>query len=152
MVVPGSAQKLIQELDHLFKRARAQPDLQVQSDYAKYLVVRISGLVEQVITEIILAYTQPQANSKITAHIAWRMGSFQNPNLERILQLVGSFDSNFRKLLEDLVTDDEKEALKSINIQRNKVAHGELSTVSLGQVDQYYVQVSALINKIAGLF
>jgi hypothetical protein len=152
VLVPGTARKLVQELDQLFDRARKQPDLQVQSDYAKFLVIRVSGLVEQVVTEIVLAYTQPQANPTVTAHVAWRMNSFQNPNIERILQLVGSFNSNWREQLEYLLTVEERQALSSINLQRNKIAHGQQSTVSLGQVDQYYAQIKALITKIAGLF
>lgn len=152
MTLPISAQRLVQELDQLFDRARAQRDLEVQSDYAKYLVIRVSGLIEQVITEIVLAYAQARANTPVASHVAWRMNSFQNPSVERILQLVGSFQRSWRRDLTDLLTDEEREAIGSINAQRNKIAHGEQSTVSLGQVDQYYTHVKVLLRKIAGLF
>lgn len=89
--IPWSGQQLIRELDQLLARAREQEDIQVQSDYAKFLVVRVSGLVEQVIVEIVLHHIQPQASPTVAAHLEWRMNSFQNPTVERILQLVGSF-------------------------------------------------------------
>jgi hypothetical protein len=68
--VPWPAQRLVQELDALFTRARAQPDLEVQSDYARFLVIRICGLVEQVITEIVLAYSQSHAHASRLSEIS----------------------------------------------------------------------------------
>ncbi len=133
-------------------RARAQPDLEVQSDYAKFLVIRVSGIIEQTITEIVSSYAQSRAHQSIVEHVDWRMNAFQNPTIERILQLVGSFQRNWRTKLEAELTKEEREALGSINAQRNKIAHGQQSTISLGQIDQYYKQAKTLLNKISRLF
>jgi hypothetical protein len=152
VVLPWSAQQLIGEVDEIFKRAEAQPDLQVQSDYAKYLVIRVSGLVEQVVTEIVLTYVATQASQPIAAHVSWRMGTFQNPNIERVLQLVGSFDRSRRTQLEAAIEESEKEALGSVRAQRNRIAHGEPSTVSLTQVCAYYVEIKKMLNEVASHF
>lgn len=152
MVLPWSAQQLISEVDLLFARAANQSDLQVQSDYAKYLVVRISGMVEQVMTEVVLLHVAGQASPTVTSHATWRMGTFQNPNIERILQLVGSFDRRWRSELDAIVTDAEREALGSINAQRNRVAHGQTSTVSLSQARQYHDEIKSLLSKVAAKF
>ncbi len=149
MVLPWSAQQLIAELDQVFVRAGAQADLQVQSDYAKYLVIRVSGLVEQVATEIVLTHVSAQASPTVIAHVAWRMGTFQNPNIERLLQLVGSFDRRWNEELNDAITDAERGALGSITAQRNRVAHGQPSTVSLSQVAQYYAEAKSVLTKLA---
>ena len=68
-------------------RAGVQADLEAQSDYAKYLVVRLSGLLEQVATEIVRAHVGAQASPTVLEHVLWRMERFQNPNVERLLQL-----------------------------------------------------------------
>lgn len=152
MVLPWSAQQLITELDQVFARAGLQSDPQVQSDYAKYLVIRVSGLVEQVAIEVVLTHVNAQASPTVVAHTAWRMQTFQNPNVERVLQLVGSFDRRWRDDLDAAVSDSERQALGSVRTQRNRVAHGQSSTVSLSQVGQYYADVKRLLAKLAAPF
>jgi hypothetical protein len=115
-------------------------------------VVRISGLVEQVATEVVNAHVAAQASPTVVSHVLWRMGTFQNPNIERLLQLVGSFNRRWRNELDEAVTDAERDALGSVNAQRHKVAHGESSTISPAQVDQYFGEVKSLLVKFADLF
>lgn len=150
-MLPWPAQRLVKELDQVFSRARSQHDLEVQSDYAKFLVIRVSGLVEQVMTEIVAAFVQARAQPTVVSHIEWRMNMFQNPTIERILVLVSSFHRSWREQLDAEITEQEREAMGSINRQRNKIAHGEPSTISLGQVDQYYIELKSLLDKVADL-
>lgn len=152
MPIPWPAHRLVQELDVLFTRARAQTDLEVKSDYARFLVIRVSGLVEQVITEIVLAYSQSHAHPAVVSHIDWRMNTFQNPKFERILSLADSFQPGWKSALNAVVTVEEREALGSVTRQRNNIAHGEQSTISLAQVDQYYAQIKTLLDKVADQF
>jgi len=111
VVLPWTAQRLMSDVDQVFQRAAAQSDLQVQSDYAKYLVIRISGLVEQAVAEVVQAHVSARASPSVVAYTTWRMGAFQNPNMERLLQLVGSFDRRWREALEQEITDSERGAL-----------------------------------------
>lgn len=152
MQLPWPAQQLISEIDDLFVRAGVQTDIQVQSDYAKYLVVRVSGLVEQVMREVVLVYTSSQASARVANHVGWRMGTFQNPNVDRILQLVGSFDRAFQITLEGSITTPERVSLGSVRAQRNSVAHGQPSSISLSQISQYYADVKSLLVKVAAVF
>jgi RiboL-PSP-HEPN len=152
VVLPWSAQQLVSEVDEILDRARAQSSIQVQSDYAKYLVIRLGGLVEQVVTQIILTYVEGQASQPIVAHVSWRMGTFQNPNMERLLQLVGSFDRHRRDQLDAAITEPEREALGSVMAQRNRIAHGEQSTISLSQVADYYAEIKSMLTEIAARF
>jgi hypothetical protein len=150
--IPWAAQQRVRELDAVFARARQQSDLQVQSDYAKYLVVRVSGLIEDVVTTIVLVYVEQTASPHTARHVQWRMKLFQNPTLERIAQLLGSFRPTWRTQLLAEVTDPEREALRSVHDSRNEVAHGGQSSISLGQVDQYYTDVKKLLDKVANIF
>lgn len=152
MELPWTAQRLITDVDAVIGRADTQFDLQIQSDLAKYLVVRVGGLVEQVISEVVLAHVRTRSAPTVSEHVEWRMKAFQNPSVERVLQLVGSFGKVWRAELEALVTQSEREALASVMLQRNKVAHGEDSTVSLAQVKQYYSEIRSLLDKVATKF
>jgi hypothetical protein len=152
VVLPWSAEQLIREVDEIFDRAGAQTSIQVQSDYAKYLVIRLGGLVEQVVTTVVLIHVESQASQPIVAHVSWRMGTFQNPSVERLLQLVGSFDRHRRDQLDAAITKSEREALGSVMAQRNRIAHGEQSTISLSQVADYYKEIKAMLTEVAARF
>jgi hypothetical protein len=152
VALPWEAQQLIQEVDAIFERAGKQGGLEAQSDYAKYLVIRVGGLVEQVVTEIVLAYVTTHASPGVVHHVSWRMGTFQNPNVERLLQLVGSFGRHRRQELDASLEGPEREALGSVMAQRNKVAHGEPSAISLSQVASYYIQIKKMLEKVAARF
>jgi len=152
MNIPSDAQRLMTDVEQIFDRAKTQYDPLIQSDFAKYLVVRVSGLVEQVIYEIVQAHTSPQASATVASYVERRMRTFQNPNLERILQLASSFNGDWRNELESDIGRAEREALGSINAQRNKVAHGQDSTISLAQVLQYYDEIVSLLKKVAQKF
>jgi hypothetical protein len=152
VILPWEAQQLIQEVDAIFERAGEQASLEVQSDYAKYLVIRLGGLVEQVVTEVVLTYVKTQASPEVVQHVSWRMGTFQNPNVERLLQLVGSFGRHRRQELDAALEGPEREALGSVIAQRNKTAHGEPSAISLSQVASYYIEIKKMLEKIAARF
>lgn len=152
MLLPLRAHQSISKVNSIFGRASSQADLEVQSDYAKYLVIRICGLVEQVVLEVIQSHASSRSSPGITGHVVWRMGMFQNPNIEKLLQLAGSFDKNWRSRLDAEFTEPERVALGSITAQRNRIAHGGDSTISLGQVRQYYTEVLSLLEKFADPF
>jgi hypothetical protein len=152
MNLPWDAERLVREVEELLRRAGAQTDLLVQSDYAKYAVIRISGLLEQAVTEVVQTHVKAQASPTVIAHTEWRMATFQNPTVERLLQLVGSFDRRWRLELDGELTQAERGALGSITAQRNKVAHGQDSTISLAQVSQYFDEVKNVLTKVAARF
>jgi hypothetical protein len=152
MQLPNEAKSLIAKVDAVFKRANLQSDIEVQSDYAKYLVVRICGLVEKVVLSVVEAHTAARSNPTITRHVMWRMGTFQNLSLERLLQLAGSFDKKLRTDLEIDLTDPERLALSSVVAHRHSIAHGGDSTISLGQIIQYHKEVVSLLEKFAAKF
>jgi len=152
MQLPWEARRLILEVDQLLKRAGAQDDLRVQSDYAQYAVIRVSGLHEQAVTEIVQTHVKAQASPTVLSHIEYRMTTFQNPSVERILQLVGSFDRRWRDSLDSALGDPERGAIGSIGYQRNKIAHGQNSTVSLAQVSQYFEEIKSVLDKVASQF
>lgn len=152
MVLPWNAEQLIREVDEILGRAGSQSSIQVQSDYAKYLVIRLAGLVEQVVTEVVLTFVQNQTSQPVVTHVAWRMGTFQNPSMERLRQLVGSFGRQRRDQLNAAISESEREALGSVMAQRNRIAHGEPSTISLAQVQEYHDEIKAMLRKVAACF
>lgn len=81
MILPWTAIQLISEIDDLVARAEAQNDMEVQSDYAKYLTIRVLGLVEQVVAEIVLAHVSAQASPPVLSHTTWKMKALPESEL-----------------------------------------------------------------------
>lgn len=152
MVLPFSAQRLITEVDQLFARAGTQSDLQVQADYAQYLVVRVSGLMERAAEEVVLAFTQTQSSERVATHVAWRMKVFQNPEVKRFVTLMKSFSTPWAEQFETALTTEEREAIGSVRANRNKIAHGEPTAISLGQINGFYGQIKTALDKFAAPF
>jgi hypothetical protein len=69
--------------------------------------------------------------------------------LGTLSQLIGSFRPTACTQLLHKLTDAEREALRSVRDRRNEVAHGGQSSVSLGQVDQYYTEIKNFLAKVA---
>ncbi|HYP56002.1 MAG TPA: HEPN domain-containing protein [Solirubrobacterales bacterium] len=152
MLLPWTATQLIGEVDGIFERAETQIDMEVQSDYAKYLVIRLSGLVEQVVTEVVLAHVSAQSSTTVLGYVTAQVRRFRNPNFERVEALVGSFDRRWSEELSKTATRSEREALGSVRAQRNRIAHGQQSTVSLVQAKGYFTEIKSLLDRIARHF
>jgi hypothetical protein len=109
-------------------------------------------MIEQVVREVVVTHVTARASPSVAAHVSWRMNSFQNPNMERLLQLVGSFDRRWHEQVDAAATTEERQAVGSINSQRNRIAHGEDSTISLSQVRQYHEEIKTLLAKVTNPF
>lgn len=80
--------------------------------------------------------------------LRWRqLDRFQNPNMERILQVAGSFDPTWRRELESL-EDRVKDAVDSIVSNRNQISHGENVGLSLGTMRRYYDGAVVIVEAI----
>ena len=73
---------------------------------------------------------------------------FRNPNTEKILQLLGSFDERVRSSVENVITEQQKASVDSIRANRNSIAHGRQSSISIAQATGYYEQAKALLARI----
>ncbi|GEM_PF-6904316 len=72
---------------------------------------------------------------------------------EDLLQLMGSFNSQWHQTLKDfLAIDGRGDALNSIVNLRNSIAHGGTLSSSLVNVREYYGKIVAIIDYIEDNF
>jgi len=76
---------------------------------------------------------------------------FANANAERISELLGSFDSAWRRDLDAFLVDEFKDAVNNIIDLRNTISHGQFVGVTMTRVRDYYVRVVVVVNHIADL-
>ena len=115
-----------QRVDHLFTQTRfVSGDLEIQSHWARYLCVVVSGFLESSVRQLYASYGRRRASPQIARFVDSQLKFFQNPKTEKILELARSFDSTWETELRTAAGGEPKDAIDSIVANRNNIAHGE---------------------------
>lgn len=122
------------------------------SYFAKFLVVYISGVYEEVIENIVVDFVgRSTARGEIVSYIETNLARFfQNPSPEKIVELVKKFNPNWVPALQSM--DTEKRALTSIVNNKNALAHGQPLTITLSEIKNYYALSRIFIEKVDSIF
>jgi len=150
----GRAQvaRLKQRLDATFGRINGVgPDLELRSDFAKYLCILVSGYLENAVVELVLEHARRSGAPSFERFVETRTRRFANANAQRLNELLGSFDPEWRATLESVLVDDLKDAVDSVVSLRNAVAHGESVGVTYQRILEYYERVQKIVDRIADL-
>lgn len=141
-----------QKLDATFKRASAtNSDAELLADFAKYLCVLVAGFLEQAVIELPLEHVRTRSDISIHRHVERNLRRFTNAKAQRIIDLLGSFEPDWGKDLENYLVDEHKAAVDSVVDLRNSVSHGRPAEVSMRRVQDYYVRVKCVVDHIADL-
>ena len=136
-------------LDYLFSRVNEfSEDLELQSHWARYLCVRVSGFIETSIRSILNEYAKKTSAPSVANYVENRLNSFQSPNMERILQLLGAFNSTWQDELESLTEGEPKDAIDGIKANRDLIAHGENVGITYTTIQRYYQNALMVVELI----
>src|SRR5207247_11282858 len=140
------ASRLRKRLDATFARAPAPTaDVQVQSDFARDACVLVSGFLENAIIALLLDVAQNRSAPEVAFFVERQLDYWTSPTTEKIVQLLGDFNPDWRKTAEDYLVDERKAAVNSLVALRHKIAHGESVGTSIAQVRAYYATVVGVI-------
>jgi hypothetical protein len=139
-------------IDAAFARAdalaAADDGLQIQADYARHCCVLVSGFLEKAIAELILHYAQGKTPRPLQAFLESSLRRVMNIDTERLLNIMGSLDAGWRNELDMLLSDEQRVAVNSVVGLRNDIAHGGGTSLSLGQVRQYWRLVQEVVQEV----
>lgn len=139
-----------QQLDSAFSRAGGlDADAELLSDFARYLCVLVSGFVEQATVELLIEYVRTHSDSRTLSHVENNVRHLTNLKTQRLIDVFGALDPEWRSKLETLIVDEYKDALDGIVDLRNRVAHGRYVGVTLSRVSDYYTRVKTIIDRVA---
>jgi len=141
-----------QRLDNLFKAIKAESwEEEIQSHWAKYLCVLVSGFIETSIRVLLSEYARKRSAKEVANYVESNLENFRNPNMERICILVGNFNPEWRQNLENTIDEEVRGAINSIVANRNRIAHGEWVGVTLITIEDYYKRSLRMIDLIESL-
>src|SRR5262245_16545050 len=120
-------------LGYLLLKCRDDPncDDYTRAHIANYACVLLCGLLETAIKERLSLYAERMASPVIANYVTNQLDGFQNPNPEKIGQLVKSFDPSVADRLETFWSDEIKDVIGSIVGNRHLIAHGRDTTLTL---------------------
>jgi hypothetical protein len=137
------------QLDATFKRASSLgADPEIMSDFARYLCVLVSGFLEQAVIEILIEYVRKHSDVRIQAHMEQRIRQLTNLKVQRLVDVVGGFDADWRIEMEKFLVDEYKDAVNGIVDLRNAVSHGRYAGVTMVRVRAYYERIKAVVERI----
>jgi hypothetical protein len=139
------------QLDATFERVKdlaGDPDLEIRSDFARYLCVLVSGYLERALVEVVLEHARNVGGPSLQRFVETRTRRFTNANCQRILAFIGSFDPAWRQELEGVLKDERKAAIDSIVGLRNSIAHGTPVGITYHRILDYYVHVQAAVEEV----
>lgn len=147
MKLPGDAQRIQAEIESLLAVPPALPD-ELQGSLARYLCVLASSYLETSCRQLVVEYARCRSDHTVVKYVETAVSGFRDPNMEKILQLIGRFSVSLRDTVTQQVSDKTKESVDSIYANRNSVAHGRQSGISIGQIRGYYEDAKALVVRL----
>lgn len=91
-------------------------------------------------------YAQNRAEPNITRFVETELRGFRNPNMERIIQLIGSFNPGWAKDIKEVTHGQLTESINSIVNIRNQIAHGEDVGIGYPTIRSYYENAVKVIE------
>ena len=141
-----------QRLDNLFGQISVfsgNPEL--QSQWARYLCVLVSGFLETSIRSIYGEFARKMASSYVANFVKCELGSFQNPKMGKILELTRAFNPQWANQLEAATEGELKDAVDSVVANKNQIAHGRDVGITYARIKGYYEDVIQVVNLIEGM-
>ena len=151
--------KYRQRLDHLFsvmpQSNTTDPgsELELLSNWAKYLCVLTSGYLEQSIKEIVLDYASIKSQQEVIRYIDKSWPNSRNMRWDVIVSTLDKLDSTWSKEMNEWFEDENarKSHVNSIVIWRNDIAHGKdanTSGVTISSVKDRYKTIKDVVSKV----
>lgn len=138
-----------QRLDNLFAQIKGVAgDPELQSHWAMYLCVLTSGFLETSVRQIYGLYASNKAAPNVANFVKDKLEGFQNPNMEKILELTRSFSQEWETRLRAATEGEIKDDVDSIVANRHNIAHGRSVGITYIRMKNYYDNALKLIDLI----
>lgn len=147
------AEQLIEKIDQAIKDTLSFQNISAleQSYLAKFLVVFICGIYEEIIETIINERASKCNDSEIVNYIRESVGKdFRNPDMGNIKNLLGRFNNSWKSEIGKL-SHNSQTAIDNIVTYKNSLAHGVSVSITLQDIVKYYNDSMVVINKIDGI-
>jgi len=139
-------------IEALFKKVEKIDDDELKSHWARYLCIRVAGLLENSIQSMIVKYAKARGSSEVSNFIETKSRSLTNMNCEKISQCLGAFNKNWYDKFKTDFSSEGKEAIDSVVGNRHLIGHGGYSGLTYCRMKDYYGKIRSILSEIEGEF
>ncbi len=134
----------LDSLNSLLDRTKtaSQDDIELMGHWGKYLCILTAGFLENALEEVYGNYVQNSANPRVRKFAQEKLGHIYNPKANRFVETARSFDSEWANRLKEYLDEDagqRRDAIDSVMNNRHQIAHGGVTSISVGRIRQYLV-------------
>lgn len=134
------------------KNLGAEADYQLTSMLNDQLCVTITGRLEQNLKKIFTGYASRHSGRSLERSIAKLCQQYQNPNPDKILDLVRLFDADFAEELKNEWDDDMSDGnqIKQMVSTRITIAHQTTnnSSLTMNKIEAFFKSYKNVITKL----
>jgi hypothetical protein len=125
-------------------------DTELQAHWARYLCVLAAGFLEKAPLETYAEFSRNSASPQVAGFARSILNRLtQNPNAQRFVDIATRFHAPWGSELKELFENGNgKNALDSIMNNRNRIAHGDDSGITLGRLREYLNECIPVIELI----
>src|SRR5690349_4036670 len=116
--------RLKARLDATFERGKSlasHADSETQADFARYLCVLVSGYIEKAVAELVLEHSRRHGGPTLQRYVESNTRRFTNANCQRLKDLLGRFNPDWRLRLDEVLVDEFKDAVDSLVALRHEI-------------------------------
>lgn len=117
-----------------------EPDDEMSSHLAKYICILCSGFLENAVYHIFKDYSESKSTSEnLQRFIDETLSNINNPNSDKLRRILKMFDPEWENSARAfMVENGRSEALSAIIKNRNRIAHGNDSDITIGRIKEYF--------------
>lgn len=114
-------------------------DAEIASYLCGFLAVKICGVYEDCIEHLICQRAARATDTEVYQYVKSSIAeSFRNPKFSRIIEILSKFSSAYVDALKNGIDHKSRVALDSIVDNKNAIAHGRSSNVTLSDIKDYH--------------
>lgn len=130
--------ELIRRIDLLGKRSSPDDDETI-SDLCRYMCILVSGYFEKNLISKLVAYANDRSSRQISHFVNSSIDRTTNLSKEKVESLLAKFDSSWNEQISKWHNfETYANCLGTIYGNRNKIAHGECTTISISTLKDSY--------------
>ena len=120
----------------------------MQSYIAQFLSVYISGSMEEGLRILLIEFAKPGSPDEIHKFTKHNVEGFTTPFANNIKQLLNKFSSDWGSEFSTRIEHSQKASLDSLVVNKNNIAHGRQSLITLVDVEKFYKDCQKIIELI----
>ena len=92
------------KLDALFENVETVDDIEMRSEWARYLCVQTSGFVEEAVRSILCEYTEKRAAPPVADYVSSKLDRFTSANKKNISEELTQFKQTWQARFDEELT------------------------------------------------